>query len=160
MPIHRRVWASLLNGKSIRQEFITTWAVTLELIWRERNSHVHGNETHAQEEIARTALNKSIDHCMARIAKKSTDQINCAWSPPPPGWIKINSDVSFKDDKFVAAFTIRDHLSTLISTKAREIFASDPFVAKLKAIRMAVSKIHTNNVEHVILELDSAVAVK
>ncbi|KAL0427695.1 UNVERIFIED_CONTAM: hypothetical protein Slati_2944300 [Sesamum latifolium] len=131
-----------------------------ELIWRERNDRVHCNGAHAPEEIARTSLNKSIDHCMARAAKKSTEQINCAWSPPPPGWIKINSDVSLKDDKCVAAFTIRDHFSTLISAEAKEIFASDPSVAELKAIRMAVSKIHADNVEHAILESDSAVAVK
>ncbi|KAL0320092.1 UNVERIFIED_CONTAM: hypothetical protein Sradi_5270700 [Sesamum radiatum] len=152
--------SNFFPDRSIQQEFITTWAITLELIWRERNDRVHCNGAHAPEEIARTALNKSIDHCMARAAKKSTEQIYCAWSPPPPGWIKINSNVSLKDNKCVAAFTIRDHFSTLISAEAKEIFASDPSVAELKAIRMAVSKIHADNVEHAILESDSAVAVK
>ncbi|KAL0437443.1 UNVERIFIED_CONTAM: putative mitochondrial protein [Sesamum radiatum] len=145
---------------SIQQEFITTWAVTLELIWRARNDLIHGKGEPNPKEIAKAIQWKAADHCNARGARKAKEQTNCEWMPPPPGFVKINTDILLKDDKCFAALIIRNHQGALFFAESTENFCYNPSSAELRAIRMASEKLHLNNFEKVILESDSAESIK
>ncbi|KAL0434726.1 UNVERIFIED_CONTAM: hypothetical protein Sradi_0180500 [Sesamum radiatum] len=67
----------------MQQEFITSWALTLELIWKARNDRIHGKETQAPEMIAKVVRKNATAYLNARNSRKMKIQTNCKWMPPP-----------------------------------------------------------------------------
>ncbi|KAL0402408.1 UNVERIFIED_CONTAM: hypothetical protein Slati_4270700 [Sesamum latifolium] len=142
--------ASFFPDNNIQDEFITAWAITLELIWKAQNDLVHGSEAQNPEQIAQSVLRNTPAYSEARISKKAKPPTNCDWQPPPTNWIKVNCDIALKDDKCFAAFVARDYQSFLIRAERAEIFAYDASLAELRAIRLAVEKLHAKNEDRVI----------
>ncbi|KAK4411817.1 LINE-1 retrotransposable element O protein [Sesamum angolense] len=54
-----------------QQEFLTTWAITLEQIWKARNDRMHGKPLHDLESLAKSILSKTTDHFAAQCCRKS-----------------------------------------------------------------------------------------
>ncbi|KAL0357136.1 UNVERIFIED_CONTAM: putative ribonuclease H protein [Sesamum calycinum] len=121
----RRNSASSLSSKLSRprhqQEFLTSWAITMELIWKARNDKLHGNDPQNLESYAKCIVKKTTEHLCARTSRKIKTQINKEWTPPPQNWTKVNTDSALKDGKCVAAFITQDHLSFVRSATTAEI---------------------------------------
>ncbi|KAL0408606.1 UNVERIFIED_CONTAM: putative ribonuclease H protein [Sesamum radiatum] len=145
---------------STQQEFLTTWAITLELIWKARNDRLHGNHPQDLENIAKSILSKTTEHFDAQKSRKLKPQSNEEWSPPPQDWIKVNTDIALKEDKCFAAFITRDHHSFVTRSGSAEIFVYNATLAELRAIKIAAEQHHRNDADQVIFESDSLVAIQ
>ncbi|KAL0433989.1 UNVERIFIED_CONTAM: hypothetical protein Slati_2733200 [Sesamum latifolium] len=141
-------------------EFITTWAITLDQIWKARNDRTHGNVPQQLDTIARNILKMTGEHFVARRTRKVRTQNNEEWTPPPQDWIKVNTDVAFKDDKCFTAFIVRDQNSTVTHAATKEIFVNNAFIGETRAIRIAAELLHKEECELVIVESDSIVAIQ
>ncbi|KAL0312770.1 UNVERIFIED_CONTAM: hypothetical protein Sradi_5676300 [Sesamum radiatum] len=143
-----------------QQEFITAWALTLELTWKERNDRLHGKEAQPPEVIARIIHKNTTKYVDARVSRKVCSLDNCVWSPPPPGWIKINTDIALKENKCVTAIVARSHQCQLVLAETKEVNLSDANLAELRAIRFATERAICCEFENVIFESDSANAIQ
>ncbi|KAL0340492.1 UNVERIFIED_CONTAM: hypothetical protein Sradi_4566000 [Sesamum radiatum] len=133
-----------------QQEFITAWALTLELTWKERNDRLHGKEAQPLEVIAQLIHKSTTKYADARVSRKICSFDNCAWSPPPPGWIKINTDIALKDNQCVTAIVAQSHQCRLILAETKEVWFSDANLAELRAIRIAALRAICSDFENVI----------
>ncbi|KAK1301378.1 hypothetical protein QJS10_CPB12g00469 [Acorus calamus] len=63
--------------------------------------------------------------CVLPDRKKNDFITEVTWKPPPPGWIKINSDGSLGDDRFAYVAVVQDYFRNgLMALAARTRFAS------------------------------------
>ncbi|KAL0439338.1 UNVERIFIED_CONTAM: putative ribonuclease H protein [Sesamum latifolium] len=152
--------SSSFPDQSTQKEFITTWAITLERIWKARNDKVHGNDQQTLEAIAAGILKSSNEYWKVRNARLVQTKTNEEWSPPPTGWLKANTDITLKEEKCFAGIIVRDHESKLIRAITKEMFARNASTAELRAIKLAVETLHKDNVENVIFETDSLEATQ
>ncbi|KAL0404010.1 UNVERIFIED_CONTAM: hypothetical protein Sradi_2041800 [Sesamum radiatum] len=143
-----------------QQEFLSSWAITLEHIWRIRNEKIHGKEIQDLESIAKIIHNNTADHYAVHVSQKFKVLTNEEWAPPPLGWIKVNTDIALKNDKCFAAVIARDHNTFVIRSAATEIFVYSASLAELRAIRIAAELLHRIEADQVIFESDSLEAVK
>ena len=61
------------------------------------------------------------------------------WEPPTEGWIKINTDASFKDGNAAFAMVVRDSRRNLLYAASKLGKSSNPHLAEIKAINWASS---------------------
>ncbi|KAL0322482.1 UNVERIFIED_CONTAM: putative mitochondrial protein [Sesamum angustifolium] len=155
-PFSEKLW--MLS--TWQQEFITAWALTLELTWKERNDRLHGKEAQPPEAIAQLIHKSTTKYVDSRISRKICSFDNCVWSPPPPDWIKINTDIALKDNKCVTVVVARSHQCRLILAETKEVWLSNSNLAKLRAIRIAAERASCCEFENVIFESDSANAIQ
>ncbi|KAB1213925.1 hypothetical protein CJ030_MR5G017188 [Morella rubra] len=88
------------------------------------------------------------------MQRMDEDQL-ISWSPPEPGWMKINFDVAIRQEGSYIAVSCRDSSSSLCTAYMERIQAVDPFMgetmAAVRAVELALEKRWT----HVLFESDS-----
>ena len=90
---------------------------------------------------------------------QSTSATAATWSPPPPGWIKINFDASFiAADKASGAGTIaRNHQGEIVlDSCSLRMACTDPEDAEAKAVLESTKLLVGRGHDRIILELDCA----
>ncbi|PIN24387.1 hypothetical protein CDL12_02920 [Handroanthus impetiginosus] len=78
------------------------------------------------------------------------------WMPPPPGWLKVNSDASFKDGLSVHSFIIRNHNGSIVAAFTGRAPCHYPLSFEVIAIWEATKIL----VSWKLLESDSLVATE
>ncbi|KAL0402502.1 UNVERIFIED_CONTAM: hypothetical protein Slati_4280100 [Sesamum latifolium] len=141
-----------------QQEFLTTWAVTLEQIWKARNDRMHGNLCKIWTKLQ--IGNKINDHSNAQNVQRSKAQTNEEWIAPPIDWVKANTDITFKDGKWFATLINRNHSSLLTRAITTKLFVYNASLAELRAIRIAAEILHKDEIEKAIFETDSLEAIQ
>lgn len=74
-----------------------------EMVWC-----IEGDQLH---QLAKAIHTHVLDHLVAW--EKVDQQSHFRWKPPDPGWLKINTDVAFRDHGSFTALSCRDNISSL-----------------------------------------------
>lgn len=101
--------------------------------------------------------------CIKPKGGQSTSKTKTRWTPPPEGWLKINSDGSFDCDlgQGVGAAVVRDHSGIVLAATARRYGPiHDPLVAEVLAACDGVKLAKQLGLSDIILESDNSVLVK
>ena len=79
------------------------------------------------------------------------------WYPPPPGWLKINTEAAILKDFGVGlGWVARDHHGNIVEMGVKRIKASwGADLAEVDAVRVAFSHASKRGWSHVILESDA-----
>ncbi|XP_021849474.2 uncharacterized protein [Spinacia oleracea] len=83
------------------------------------------------------------------------------WSPPPVGFIKINSDAAFVSSSSISglAAVARNHLGVWLEGRVSACYAHDAYMAELVGIKEALSWAEGKGWDHCIFATDSSNAV-
>ncbi|KAG8383238.1 hypothetical protein BUALT_Bualt05G0163600 [Buddleja alternifolia] len=133
---------NLFPSLDLSLEFLTFSVIAMGLIWNARKKHLHDFVVVDVLNIARLADKLSAEHVKAQRAKLLHAQgynPNQKWKAPPSNWLKVNSDASFKDGFFVAAFLVRDSSDVVVQVAAFTDWAHDVLVVEAFAIAKAFS---------------------
>lgn len=83
------------------------FAITCSMLWKQRNSFVFQQQIGSVEHIVNAVICMAANICeiykkQGRISATCKDQVK--WSPPSPGWTKINSDgAASREEDWAAA---------------------------------------------------------
>ncbi|OAY68425.1 hypothetical protein ACMD2_26769 [Ananas comosus] len=71
------------------------------------------------------------------------------WCPPPDGWIKINTNASFKSEEGTAAigYIARTNLGHVVFAAGRQIEATSVLEAEAKAMKEAIAEAHQHGLQ-------------
>ncbi|KAF2290326.1 hypothetical protein GH714_010795 [Hevea brasiliensis] len=88
----------------------------------------------------------------------SNSPVNSVWVAPPHGFLKLNSDVSWKGNQMesVAAVIVSNHMGDLLDGKASFICASSPLAGEARAMLEALKLATAMAVKFIVLETDNA----
>ncbi|KAK8675439.1 hypothetical protein V6N13_033505 [Hibiscus sabdariffa] len=80
-----------------------------------------------------------------------------SWSPPPPGFVKVNCDASFdaSSGAAVAAAIIRNSSGIIVGGATKSFMASSASVAESIAIRLESSTALVAGFSNVLMEIDN-----
>lgn len=82
------------------------------------------------------------------------------WSPPPLGWLKINSDSACSNGGSTLAFVVRDNIRDVIEMASKLSGHSFDFEAELAALAWAAEYVGRKELSNVYWSLDAADVVK
>jgi ribonuclease HI len=83
----------------------------------------------------------------------------CRWSPPPPGWLKLNFDGASRGNpgKSGAGFILRNHLGHWVAKKATTLGVTTNNLAELEAVSEGLTFCNKNKIPKLIIEGDSQI---
>ncbi|KAM6589392.1 hypothetical protein CsatA_011997 [Cannabis sativa] len=136
--------------------FLGGAALIFEVIWKERNSILHGKQP--------IPLKVRIDHINSRLweldsIQECTDPLNAEWTPPPEGWIACNSDVAIGQSQSTGAAVFRDAYGTILGISTFKSHFSDPLPGEVEAICEGAAAAINLGFRNVIFQSDSLNAV-
>ena len=77
------------------------------------------------------------------------------WSPPPPGWIKLNFDAAIREGKTSVAVVDRDQEGICVATWAEQRIPGSPLFGEASAALMAIQKAAEVGFKNVVIEGDA-----
>ena len=146
---HHDQWAISLNI-----------ALTLEEIWRIKNAALFNKSMpDIQQSISliHHRLKEAslvLDVCSPSVPNPLPSPL-LSWSPPPPSWIKINTDAALSSSKVSLAVLARDHNGVPINAWARISKNLSPIQAEAEALLWAVKLAKSESWYHIIFEGDA-----
>nr|CAD1829965.1 unnamed protein product [Ananas comosus var. bracteatus] len=151
------------NLAVVQQQFIRALiANTFWQIWRERNARQFSNNSSSIQVILRHIMHMTLDY-ISKIPSYTIEHSNAnKWCPPPDGWIKINTDASFKSEEGTAAigYIARTNLGHVVFAAGRQIEANSVLEAEAKAMKEAIAEAHQHGLQRVCLESDSSLLIQ
>lgn len=157
-----------LNSAKDRSDCLGKCIFLAWQIWKSRNDWVFNHvPVDPRETITRAAkaweefiLNQSTQNLHRNL--NISPQANPCWSPPAPGYLKINCDVAKhkKDPKVTIAAIVRDDKGNLIGGRVARSYASSVLQGEALAVRLAGALMGSFNCPNFIIESDSKVLIK
>ncbi|XP_062104232.1 uncharacterized protein LOC133815403 [Humulus lupulus] len=138
------------------------WKSRNDLIWNQRSMEVAEIVSLARNSLSqwKSAQDRTFDLSLGLVL--SSDG-NAIWSPPPPGFIKVNSDAALfsSPDRFSFAIVARNQSGELLEARApcREGLV-EPDFAEAIGIKEALSWIKAKGWRNVMVESDSLVSIQ
>ncbi|XVF44016.1 hypothetical protein PTKIN_Ptkin02bG0085900 [Pterospermum kingtungense] len=117
--------------------------------------------------LAILAFNLKEEYCMASLARTivpgtSSPRSGIVWSPPSSGFVKVNVDVAWSHIGriVVSSCVARDDLGNVLCCASRkDNFADSVLHGELLALRFGCELVLFQNLQQVLLETDSLLAV-
>nr|CAD1827035.1 unnamed protein product [Ananas comosus var. bracteatus] len=151
------------NLAVVQQQFICALiANTFWQIWKERNARQFSNNSSSIQVILCHIMHMTLDY-ISKIPSHTIEHSNAnKWCPPPDGWIKINTDASFKSEEGTAAigYIARTNLGHVVFAAGRQIEANSVLEAEAKAMKEAIAEAHQHGLQRVCLESDSSLLIQ
>lgn len=152
---------NLFASYSVRDEFIVYTATIFDCIWFNRNRLAHGIFAFSVQELMSKASITAQDHwrslSMSAIGARSST--NLLWTPPPKGWLKINTDSSFNDGTSYASCVVRNCNGSIVYASTRQHKCTDVLAAESFALLDACELIDKAKIYNSIFESDSQIAI-
>lgn len=150
----------LFLSSLIRTEFIAFIAVLFDLLWFHRNKISHGSSSISVQDLAIQVTRQAKAHwdsiSLSIIVRSSPNQI---WKPPPPGWLKINTDSSFVNGNAFSGCVMRNNNGSIVLATTHVHNCLDVIIAESLALLEACKVLHHYKIKHAILEADSLNAI-
>lgn len=152
---------NLFNSDTIRSEFLVFTAALFDLIWINRNRFSHASPPYSVQEIVSRASRNAIDHWKSIITSSTGagSSPNRKWTPPPPGWFKINTDASFVNGKASSSFIIKNSNGSILIAHTQNHDCHDALTAEALALLEACKFLHHFQIKEAIIESDSLNAI-
>ena len=132
--------------------------LVMDQIWKARNEKRTQDATPNPLTSLRKATSLFSEHLIPLAspdhASQSTVPRAQAWSPPEFGWIKFNTDATFKENRAFAGVIARDNRGIPKLAWVGKTRAKCPMEAELEAILRAARLAEINNWQAIILEGD------
>ncbi|KAL3628478.1 hypothetical protein CASFOL_027524 [Castilleja foliolosa] len=151
---------SLFCSPSVRAEFIVFTAALLDNIWFFRNKIAHGASIPPFQELL-SIVSRQIKMHWFSIVKTgiSNKAPSPVWIPPPLGFIKVNTDASFKNGVSKAGIIFRNHSGTISLAATYHHNCLDSFSAECLALLDACKILQELKNQKVCLESDCLAAI-
>ncbi|GKV37984.1 hypothetical protein SLEP1_g45942 [Rubroshorea leprosula] len=158
--------ANCVSGSSnfdYTKHWSTFFTFTLWTIWFSRNQFVHNSTQMNSQQIKSVILNgvqKFLKYNSPDITLRNKTMVHIGWSPPPPGFLKLNNDGFAQGNPGTsgARGIFRDHNGFWMYGYSRRVGFTTSFVAKLWAIRDGLDIVVHRGISKLILETNSKVA--
>ncbi|KAK4267638.1 hypothetical protein QN277_024391 [Acacia crassicarpa] len=142
------------------------WGVGIWFLWKWRNNCVF--QDHLWKPYNPSEVIKKSWHlyCMAIPSYQdlSIPSLNnpCRWSPPPPGWFKLNVDgaVSLSEMKAGCGGVIRDHMGLWISGFTQTLGFCNAYMAEEWALLLGLRRAWDEGLKHILVESDAKLLVE
>jgi ribonuclease HI len=150
------------NDKEMKELSSLQFAHTLEAIWNLRNKVVHG-----EGKINLIATIKSLEKKVLefkRIGETSESMMQSNyqthWTPPPPGFVKINVDAAVANSRTTLAVVARNEHGNIVKAWAKEHMAGDALFAEASAFLWALQLAKNSGMQQIIVEGDAKLVVE
>lgn len=130
----------------------------IDLVWANRNKLVHGSPSLAAIPLARQIIVSSQEHGAAWHSLVSVAP-GAHWSPPPPGWFKVNFDAAIRPSGYAVECVCRDSDGAILGASVALGVATDPVVGEARGAVLGLQTAIDLRLASVILEVDSALVV-
>uniref|UniRef100_A0A803Q978 Reverse transcriptase domain-containing protein n=1 Tax=Cannabis sativa TaxID=3483 RepID=A0A803Q978_CANSA len=137
-------------------QFLGGAAIVFESIWRERNGRWHEGKA-TPVAITMNCINSRIREFTA--LEPSSNPLQSAWQPPPPGWVACNSDASIGKDQSTGAVVFRDDKGTILKILSCRINHCDLLPAEIYAVCAGVAAAKELGFKNIVFQCDSLNAV-
>ncbi|KAG8367107.1 hypothetical protein BUALT_Bualt16G0038200 [Buddleja alternifolia] len=137
------------NG-DFHMEFLQFSVCLMELLWKNRNNRLHGNECDSIDKIVELADKKAQDHLKVQLAKRMKKQVCEDAFVPMNECLIVNIDAAYKDGVMCSGVVVRDSAGNFLFAAANSNSAVDARDAELQAIWDAcvwLEKAHFPNIQ-------------
>ncbi|KAG8368110.1 hypothetical protein BUALT_Bualt15G0011100 [Buddleja alternifolia] len=126
------------NG-DFHMEFLQFAVCLMELLWKNRNNRLHGNECDPIDKIVELADKKAQDHLKVQLAKCMKKRVCEQYDAfvPMNECLIVNIDAAYKDGVMCSGVVVRDSAGNFLFATANSNSAVDARDAELQAIRDA-----------------------
>jgi hypothetical protein len=145
------------SDKELKELSSLQFAHTLEAIWNLRNKVVHG-----EGKINLIATIKSLEKKVLefkRICETSESMMQSNyqthWTPPPPGFVKINVDAAVANSRTTLAVVARNEHGNIVKAWAKEHMAGDALFVEASAFLWALQLAKNSGMQQIIVEGDA-----
>lgn len=140
------------------RDFFIQAAILFDVMWFARNQSVHEGIIPIPADLVSNLKRRLMEH---RAAWREHDIIqNLVWHPPEEGFLKFNCDVAVRGHmSFLASFT-RDHRGNFLYASSDFVISTNPLLAELKAILLAVQTAESSQAHSAIFESDTLSSCK
>ncbi|GLT63476.1 hypothetical protein SLA2020_360390 [Shorea laevis] len=151
------------NSNNIPSTWPTVFSYAIWSIWYSRNQLVHDRRQISIMDLKCTTFDKAqefIRNNLNYAEAKPKNIISVGWSPPPSGFVKLNSDGSALGNPGMAGAggLLRDHFGRWIVGFSRNIGWTTSIAAELWAIRDGLEVAISKGFSKIIVETDSKIA--
>lgn len=146
-----------------KENFLFFSAITLEYLWKIRNTSYHTVETPNLQQIA-VLIHKNVNEMIdatkrdaraSRSPEESNGHNHLSWRKPLAGFIKLNSDAMMRSNGCFIAIIARNEEGKVLSIHSFKSRVSIPEVAKLEAVAKAMHVAQFHGWTKVIFETDA-----
>nr|AIK35195.1 LINE-type retrotransposon LIb DNA [Ipomoea batatas] len=151
------------NGRGISWRLIFPYI--LWNMWKGRNNQVFNNvctNGNAIVKIAEQEASEAQRFLLPHAGPLRARQLWIPWSPPQPGFVKMNSDGAMKANSGMASAggLLRDHMGNWIVGFSTNIGHTNSFLAELWGFREGLVIAKNRGYNHIIAETDSEAVVQ
>ncbi|KAL0000486.1 hypothetical protein SO802_014267 [Lithocarpus litseifolius] len=138
-----------------------TLALTLEEIWRLRNTELHSNAPIILLDSIKMVQRRflEITNVYTNSDPSSLCQQAIHWTLPPLGWIKVNVDAAFSNSRSALAVVARDYNGNICNIWARTSTQPSSLQAEAEALLWATQIAKRERWRQVIFESDSKICI-
>ena len=130
-------------------------------LWKARNEFIFQHGNFSPYKIVRLAATYAMDMRLQNnmFLTLNVDPVNGHWSRPPPGYVKLNVDGSYRDGCGTYGGILRDEDGNWVWGFSGKCNDSSPLHAELMGLREGLQALKDRGILRALVETDSSLAV-